>query len=256
MSFSADWLALREGADARARDAGLIARLAAWTADRAPRVLDLGSGTGASYRALAPRIGGRWVLSDIDGDLLAVAGQHAGEVNFLGTRQVDLARDLEGLMAEVAPDLVTGSALLDLCSTDWLDRLAAALPEEAALYMALSYDGQESWTPEPPHEARALAAFHAHQEGDKSFGTALGPAAPKHLAGALRARGHDVTLTQSPWRLGPEDRALIEALADGAAGAVAETGQLTSEEIADWRAARRRADAVRIGHVDLLALPA
>ncbi len=55
--FSADWLALRAGADARARDTGLAERLKSHFAGRsALRVLDLGTGTGANLRATAPLI--------------------------------------------------------------------------------------------------------------------------------------------------------------------------------------------------------
>ena len=41
---------------------------------------------------------------------------------------------------------------------DWLARFVAALPAGAAVYAALTYDGRESWSPAPPHEAQGLAA--------------------------------------------------------------------------------------------------
>lgn len=80
--FSTDWLALREPADRRARSTrlvgSLLARLAAFThapgAGSSPspqtlRILDLGCGTGANLRYLAPRLGlapgaGPWVRQD------------------------------------------------------------------------------------------------------------------------------------------------------------------------------------------------
>lgn len=70
MSFSIDWLDLREPADHAARNPELVETLAQWCATRAPRILDLGSGTGSSYRGLAPMIGGHWTLTDIDPALL------------------------------------------------------------------------------------------------------------------------------------------------------------------------------------------
>ncbi|RMF39450.1 MAG: hypothetical protein D6754_05410 [Alphaproteobacteria bacterium] len=123
------------------------------------------------------------------------------------------------------------------------------------LYFALSYDGLEQW--EPPHEAEAdaLAAFHRHQRGDKGFGPALGPDGVAVLATMLRERGYRVDLSPSPWQLTQADHRLIEALAEGAALAVSETGLLPEAVVAEWFAARCRARRVTIGHVDLLAIP-
>ena len=74
--FSADWLALRAGADARARDRDLAARLGRHFADVGEvRVLDLGAGSGANLRATAPLIEAsqHWLLADNDAGLLARA---------------------------------------------------------------------------------------------------------------------------------------------------------------------------------------
>jgi hypothetical protein len=88
---------------------------------------------------------------------------------------------------------------------------------------ALSYDGIETWDPADPAEAEGLAAFHAHQVGDKGFGPSLGPGGAAYLAQALARGGREVRRAPSPWRLSrPRDGALIEALADGAAGAAAQ----------------------------------
>jgi hypothetical protein len=86
--FSADWLALREAADSRARSALLVRRLAD-RFEKSPsthrteplRILDLGCGTGANLRYLAPRLGlllgdGRWARQDwtcVDRDLGLIA---------------------------------------------------------------------------------------------------------------------------------------------------------------------------------------
>ena len=54
---------------------------------------------------------------------------------------VDLARDLEAAL-DGPVELVTTSALLDLVSHDWLDRLATeAAARNLPVYAALSYDG-------------------------------------------------------------------------------------------------------------------
>lgn len=252
--FSADWLALRAGADARARDPALVARLAAHLEGRALRILDLGAGTGASLRALAPMLGPRqhWVLAEGDAALLDRAEPVAGTT--LEPRVTDLAAGLETLF-EPAPDLVTTAAFLDLCGAAWLEALAArAAAAGAVVYAALSYDGREAWTPPHPLDARVRDAFHADQRRDKGLGSALGPAAHDHLARSLRRLGYRVAEARSDWHLArPTDAALIRALAEGTAAAIAP--RLGARAAADWRAARVEATDVLIGHRDLLASP-
>ncbi|MGM0586114.1 MAG: methyltransferase domain-containing protein [Pseudomonadota bacterium] len=251
MSFASDWLDLREPADRAGRDPGLLDALTDWVGGHTLRAADLGCGTGANWRALSPRLPAlRWSLIDNDPRLLAEAARRTGAQ----TRRLDLAA-APGEAAR-AGELVTASALFDLVSAEWLARFLDALPRHAAIYAALNYDGHETWTPEPPHEAEALAAFHGHQRGDKGFGPALGPQAGAALAAGLAARGWRVFTARSPWRLGADHAALRAALAEGAAGAVAETGALPREPRAAWAAGRRAARRVEIGHLDVLALPA
>lgn len=254
--FSADWLALREPADRAARSRLLIAELVAHLDGRIPRVADLGCGTGATLRALGQYLpdATEWRLVDADRALLDVARSRIPPDQSVAFRRLDLAADLEEALAGPL-DLVTGSALVDLCSEAWLARLLDAMPGGAALYMALSYDGQEVWWPPHGEEPRALAAFHAHMRADKGLGPALGPDGAGTLARMLSERGWQVRVAASPWELGPHDAALIAALADGAAAAVSETGAFDPASLGDWHVARRRARRVSIGHVDLLALP-
>ena len=76
--FSADWLALREPHDERARNAEVLdAVVAAFAWHAVARVADLACGTGSTYRALSPRLPPtqRWRLSDNDLSLLARAGR-------------------------------------------------------------------------------------------------------------------------------------------------------------------------------------
>jgi SAM-dependent methyltransferase len=252
--FSADWLALRADADRRARNAGLASRLTAYLEGRdSVRALDLGAGTGANLRATAPLIAARqtWVLADNDPALLARAEVPPGVS--VERREADLARDLSALF-EPAPDLVTSSAFFDLCGADWITRLVEPCAGSgAALYAVLTYDGREEWRPSHPLDGRVLAAFHADQRRDKGLGPALGPEAHGALAGAFRARGYAVHEGESDWVLTPPgDAELIAALADGSAAAV---GEALGEDADAWRAVRRTAERVIIGHRDLLALP-
>ncbi|MHA1529535.1 MAG: SAM-dependent methyltransferase [Alphaproteobacteria bacterium] len=253
--FTADWLALRAGADAGARDTSLAARLGAHLKGRGSvRVLDLGAGTGANLRATAALIGPpqHWLLADHDAALLARAEPAANTT--IERREVDLAGDLSSLF-DPHPDLVTASALLDLCGAAWVDRLAEQVTAKgAALYAVLSYDGREAWRPPHALDAEVLAAFHADQRRDKGLGPALGPEAHGHLAGSLRGHGYQVFEGPSDWNLArPGDAALIAALADASAAAVEDA--IGAGRAGEWRAARLAAHRVTIGHRDLLALP-
>lgn len=276
--FSPDWLDLRESADHRARDAGLVGRLAESLAGRPEpiAIVDLGCGLGSNLRALAPRLPSAqsWRLVDHDPALLAAARERllawaeSGEERADGSlvlgkgaaslavsfHEADLVAGLEAALGP-RPDLVTAAALFDLCSEPFLARLADAVAAHGALfYTALTYDGRETWTPPHPADADALAAFLADQRTDKGFGPSAGPDASAVLARLLAARGYRVEEADSPWRLAaPGDADLIRAHAQGQAQALA--GRLPEAVCADWRASREGAQTASIGHMDLLALP-
>ncbi len=214
-------------------------------------MVDLGCGTGATWRALAPLLpeATRWRFVDHDPELLARAGEAAG-------RDAELVRaDLADVGALPLDDatLITASALLDLVSEAWIAQLLRRL--QVPFYAALSYVGRMEWTPEDPRDAVVAAAFDRHQGGDKGFGPALGPAAAERCVGLLEAAGFTVETAPSPWRLGSDQVALQRALVEGVATAAAEAG---AEDAAAW-GTRRGELAIRtrctIGHLDLLAIP-
>jgi len=245
--FSAEWLALRAGADDRARDADLRAAFLA-ALPPAPRLLDLGSGTGSTARALGVE-GARWVLVDDDADLLAEAERRVPGARVL---RADLARGLDAVLAQEA-DAITASALFDLVSEDWIARVARGAGGRI-VYAALTYDGLEHWSPDHPADLAVSRAFDAHQRRDKGFGPAVGPTGATVLAKALEAEGYTVTLAPSPWKLERgRDGALMDALADGIAGAAVEAG-CDAAQAENWRAARRGAERCVTGHLDLLAV--
>ena len=280
-SFSADWLALRRAADARARDPGLTALAAQWLARRQVagqplRLLDLGSGSGANPAFLAARLPGpqAWQLFDHDRGLLARAAAHCAALRDPEGRSPDFAShcaDLRQLCAAdlAGFDLVSASALLDLLDGDWLLRFAAACRKaQAAVLITLSVDG--GWHFEAPQGFAAdpdddfiRAAFNAHQRGDKGVGGALGAEAVPQLSAALAAQDYTVHLAPSPWRLrlcDPPDAALARALIDGWRSAAAAQCPAAAERIAAWHARRvagwKAAQWVlEVGHVDLFATP-
>jgi SAM-dependent methyltransferase len=277
-SFSADWLALREPADRRARNRDLLAALAGAFGEKPEiGIIDLGCGTGANLRACAPALPPRqrWRLVDHDPALLATARDRlsawADHCTSDGhdlhlTREsraitvsfacADLAADIEAALGPQA-DLVTASALFDLVSAEWIDGFVGAVARRRAVfYGALTYDGVERWTPPHPADAALRDAFHAHLGRDKGFGPSAGCQAGAMLARAFETFGYAVRAAASPWRLDSGDARLIRALATGVAQAVRETGQVEEDAVAAWLDARLNGAACTIGHTDLLALPA
>lgn len=273
--FSADWLALREPADMRARNGELAAALAARLGQRAHiDVVDLGSGTGSNLRGTAPLLGQSqaWTLVDYDAKLLEAArGALAGWADSsrviddrlelakdgrritVGFRQADLARDLAVGLGQSA-DLVTASALFDLASAAFIRSFANEVAaRRAVFYTVLTYNGIQRWTPRHPADNQMVAAFHAHQMRDKGFGPSAGPTAPAHLADAFRAAGYSVMEGDSPWRLSSREAALVEELARGYLTAVGETGKVDAATLDSWsRVVRTGAE---VGHTDTLAVP-
>ncbi len=287
--FSADWLALREPLDRAARAQTLSAAFAAAvraTGAQALDIVDLGAGTGANLRYLAPLLGGAqcWRLIDADTRLLAALERRTAD--WAAARVARVAREPGGALAvedasfratleTVAADLadaaaalalpagaiVTASALLDLVSAEWLAKLAAACRDAAASALfALTYDGRSECEPADPDDALVLQLFNAHQRGDKGFGPALGPDAAAAAADAFAALGYRVETAASDWRIGAEHRALQAELVDGWCRAAAEAAPEHSAALAAWRDQRLAQAAAGelaliVGHVDLAAYP-
>ena len=176
--FSADWLALREPYDGRARNRDVLEAVVAAVGERTSiGVVDLACGTGATLRAIGAHLPARqdWRLVDNDLSLLARTVRPDGPGLTVTAVPVDLNRDLEAAL-DGPIDLVTTSALLDLVSGAWLERFAVeAAARRLPVYAALSYDGRVALDPCDPADDAIIAAFNRHQQTDKGFGPALGP---------------------------------------------------------------------------------
>lgn len=277
--FSAQWLALREPADHRARDASLRDQVVhdlthlARVRPGPIQIVDLGCGSGSNLRALAPHMPAsqHWTLVDYDPALLSAArsalAQWADQIvsdqdalvlhkngKYISVKFLceDLSNNLEAVLS-LPTDLLTAAAFFDLVAESWLARFCSLL--RSPLYTVLTYNGQEIWQPPEPLDAAMLKAFHAHQQTDKGFGIAAGPNAAGVMETLLKARGFAISTAQSPWKLAAADHDLIEQLAIGSAGAVLETKQVSAEEVSAWKRSRSMAQTCEIGHTDLYARP-
>jgi hypothetical protein len=262
--FSADWLALREPHDVRARNPAVLNAVVTSLAGNTPvRIVDLACGTGSTLRALAPRFRTRqnWRLADNDLTLLAQASavvRPAGVT--LATVPLDLNRDLEAAL-DGPVDLVTTSALLDLVSEAWLERLAVETAARSIpVYAALSYDGRIEIGPADPFDTAIVAAVNAHQRTDKGFGLALGPAAASWAIARFKSLGYSVVHGASDWVIEPDDRDIQMEIFAGWASAVRELGNLSLADTGGWLTRRREAVAagrssIHVGHVDVFARP-
>jgi hypothetical protein len=266
--FSVAWLTLREPYDRAARNGAVLdAVAAAFAGAAAVTVTDLGSGTGATMRAIVPHLPARqrWRLVDNDEALLekAVEGAVAMPAGVSVTAvMADLAA---GTASAVEPllgdcDLVTTSALLDLVSADWLDAVVASLARlSRPFYAAVSYDGTVALAPECLHDGDVIGAVNRHQRTDKGFGPAMGPDAARIAPERLRAAGFAVIEGRSDWQFGAGDRAVQIEVLTGWAGAAHEIG-VDAAIIARWLGERRNhVDAgrseMRVGHIDFFAIP-
>jgi len=294
-TFSAAWLALREPADHAARSAALVPLVIAALA-RPPQtaadvsevtVLDLGSGAGSNLRYLAGRLpfSQRWRLVDHDAALLHDAlertrrwAESSGYEAHASSDSLDLRRDswhisvntrrqdltvLDPALFDAGgePLLVTGAALLDLASHQWLASLVArcAAARAVALF-ALTYDGRIACEPADADDDLVRQLVNRHQHTDKGFGAAAGPDATTVAATCFDAAGYRVRRAASDWRLGPESVTLQRELVAGWAHAAAEVEPARRVGIEAWRDRRLAHIAggrswTTVDHEDLVAWP-
>lgn len=265
-----DWLDLREPADRRARSAELAGELADALPPGPVRILDVGCGSGATTRWLAPLLPGpqEWVLLDRDPALLALVPERTaavrdrhGAIVARSTRRAEItaltARDLATVNA------VTASALVDLLTAGEIDGLAAvcAAARVPAL-LTLTVTGPVEIDPpdpvDPEIDAEITAAFDAHQRRTVVGRPLLGPDAASTTVEAFRRHGMTVRTADSPWRLDGGDRALTARwLTERVSAAVEQRPDLEMRATAALhrRLMNRAPLRAVICHVDLLALP-
>lgn len=243
----ADWLALREPADAAARSTELADALLSLLPSGGLVAHDLGSGTGAMGRWLAPRLPApqRWILHDHDTDLLDRVELRAAEVE---TRPGDITRLDPADLADA--DLVTASALLDMMTAEELQRFVHVCGGlRCPVLVTLSVVGRVELRPAEPIDAVVAEAFNAHQRRHTARGRLLGPDAVHAAVRAFTALGRTVAVRPSPWSLGPEDAELTAEWFVGWLGAAVEQQPTMAALLVPY--ARRRLAAAAAGSLSV-----
>jgi len=225
--FSSDWLGLREPADKAARNAALIASVAAFKPDaKSLRVLDLGAGTGSTLRALAPhlRTPQRWVLVDHDASLVAAGrqllaawaassassatvatGERPGSAGAIGGEPEVDTEDGELALRVGSQPVAVSWRQADLADADWPALLAGVdLVTASALFDLVSEAFIETFA---AAVARAGAAVYVALDVD---GTAeWSPAQADDAAVAAAFRRHQGIDKGFGRALGPEATAVL-----------------------------------------------
>jgi hypothetical protein len=234
----------------------------AFAKQSAVSIVDLACGLGSTLRTFAPLLKSRqtWKLVDNDLSLLSRTPRSTPPDLMVTTIPIDLDRDLE-VALDGPVDLVTTSALLDLVSDQWLQRLAVeAAARRLPIYAALSYDGRVEFSPSDTADDRIVTAVNTHQRTDKGFGLALGPDAADAAVKAFERVGYDVVQGRSDWIFGSQDREIQLEVLSGWAHAAREIGEVPLNDIIEWLTRRRDhvaagRSSIRVGHVDLFAKP-
>jgi hypothetical protein len=260
-----EWLAARVAADDAARAATvstLLPELSRYLIEAAGpggtvQIVDLGAGTGANQRWLAPRlpIRQRWLHLDHN-PVISRSLPLAAETVIVDESVEALGK----LLTRSSGDrqLVSCSALLDVLTTEQIQAVCrAVIDNRVPAFFSLTVTGGLRLSPADAHDQLLLAAFNDHQ---RRAGRA-GPEATTLTVNLLRAAEFAVTTQETPWRLTAESGPAFvdQMLEERLAAAVAQDPALarTAKAWLELRRAQLAAGLLRIelDHCDLLGLP-
>ena len=275
--FTTEWLSLREPLDIKSHNQNVLRNCVdTFKNHETISICDLGSGTGASVRAISPLLPKQqcWTLVDHDAKNLSAAKYILADwadstqmtSNGISIRrsEIDIVVKfvLSDLATETSPwppktDLVIASALFDLTSNSWISKIINKLSErKLSLLAVLNFDGRMKANPSHVLDERMFESFRAHQKRDKGFGAAAGPNAVSVLEDTLQGYGYKVTSGNSPWRMNSESRPLMNETLRGIAAAVTDTEMLKKSEVKNWLDKRiAQTESLIIGHRDIFARP-
>jgi hypothetical protein len=228
------------------------------TADRREvlEIIDLGAGTGANQRWLAPRLPfrQRWIHLDHDPAISRWLPPSAD------TSIIDAGVETLGefLAGSAEQRLVTCSALLDVLTRDQLNAVCGpVIDNQVPALFSLTVTGTLSLTPVDQRDQRMQDAFNDHQ---RRAGRP-GPHAAALAVEALCAGGFLVRTEETSWQLSASsDSAFVEQLLRERVEAAAAHDSSLAAIAAAWLELRCSQLAlgilrIEVGHLDILALP-
>jgi hypothetical protein len=259
------WLAARVAADTSARAAtidtllpSLINHLIKKVGSEAVlEVIDLGAGTGANQRWLAPRLPFRQRWIHLDHDPIISRSLPLPDETMIIDGSVETLEQVLGSRNGGAC-VVTCSAVLDVLTTTELRAICGAVIEnQVPALFSLTVTGMLGITPADPHDQLLLDAFNDHQRR----ASRSGPDAPSLAVETLLAGGLTVRTQETPWQLtdASAQAFVVQVLQERLDAAVDEDPSLAAIA-AKWLELRRVQLArgmlrIQLGHRDILALP-
>lgn len=221
-------------------------------------IIDLGAGTGANQRWLAPRLPfpQRWIHLDHDPAISRWVPLPGGTMIIDGS--VEALGQMLGMLGG-EPCLVTCSAVLDVLTTDQLAAVCqAVIDNQVPALFSLTVTGTATMDPVNVQDRSLLAAFNDHQ---RRVGRP-GPDAVEIAVNALWAGGLTVRTQETPWQLtASSDSVFVERLLQERLDAAVAQDPGLASAATTWfqlRCAQLALGMLRIevGHRDILALPA
>jgi hypothetical protein len=262
VGVEASWLLARRAADDAAREAtvdtllpALIDRLRR-SPGRDVRMIDIGAGSGANQRWLAPRLPFRQHWVHLDHDRAILAHTHdVGETELVVGGIDRLAGLLDG---EPGATVITCAAVLDVLAGSDLELLCELIiAHRVPALLSLSVTGEVTIEPPDVADHDLLEAFDDHQRR----GGRAGPDAPRIVVERCRNAGVPVAQLPTPWVLDAtsDDSFVARFLTERVEAALQQEPSLgpTGTRWLTDRLAGLGDPASRIwvGHVDLLILP-
>lgn len=257
---SAEWLLLRDQADARSRSRMLA--VAAARMVRSPIVVhDLGSTSGSMMRWFAPFLPGRqtWVLHEAD------PGRSTEEATNIAVGHPVVIRASDTNAALLAPDalmgasLITASGLLDVVTRDEAEAIVrACITAGAPALLTLTVTGRARLEPVDPGDRVFESTFNDHQRRIAGERRLLGPDAVSTVVELFKAAGWSVRVADSPWQLDAADAGLVDEWLEGRIAAAVEERPALEEWADEYLRTRARqlADGslrIVVEHQDILA---
>lgn len=273
------YLAAKRTVDDRSLNRHVIDELEPILAD-ATEVVEIGAGIGTmlqrllDWDLLPDRL--TYTLVDVDGDSIAAAEERLpawaasagytvseddGIILRRGKQEVRIETavvDAADYLATETPDLVIGSAFLDLLEPAEVDELFDRLPEDCHCYFPITFDGGTSFQPTvfPAFDEHVVERYHEDMIRRENPGD---PHAGRHL---LSRAANDHTLLAagaSDWVVAPgaggypdDEGYFLHHIVDTVASALADDPAVDGDRLERWADHRHeqvaRGDLVYVAH--------